>query len=120
MIQRRVAFVAFAAILALAVVAPTASGSAQATRALTEACRGKPLKRFVHMSSLGVYSYGHHHGTDESVLPPRKHVDGYTQTKVEAERSRVTWSRFDAAAGRGRSRRRARRSGPCSRSSSIR
>ena len=35
MIQRRVAFVAFAAVLALAVVAPTASGRAQATRALT-------------------------------------------------------------------------------------
>jgi nucleoside-diphosphate-sugar epimerase len=56
-----------------------------ATRALVEACRGQPLKRFVHVSTLGVYSYGHHHGTDETTPLPKKHIDGYTQTKVEAE-----------------------------------
>jgi nucleoside-diphosphate-sugar epimerase len=56
-----------------------------ATRALVEACHGRSLKRFVHMSSLGVYSYGHHYGTDETTPPPKKHIDGYTQTKVEAE-----------------------------------
>ncbi len=54
-------------------------------RNLLEVCRGRPLKRFVHFSSLGVYAARHHHGTDESEPLPRKHIDGYTQSKVEAE-----------------------------------
>src|SRR5260370_28013144 len=37
------------------------------------------------MSSLGVYEAKHHHGTDESEPLPRAHLDGYTQTKVEAD-----------------------------------
>jgi nucleoside-diphosphate-sugar epimerase len=56
-----------------------------ALRGLLEACRGRPLHRFIHMSSLGVYEARHHHGTDESEPLPEKHWDGYTQTKVEAE-----------------------------------
>src|SRR5438067_964759 len=56
-----------------------------ALRHLLDACRGRPLHRFVHMSSLGVYEARHHHGTDESEPLPEKHWDGYTQTKVEAE-----------------------------------
>jgi nucleoside-diphosphate-sugar epimerase len=45
-----------------------------------------PLRRFIHVSTLGVYAARHHYGTDESELPPARHIDGYTQTKVEAER----------------------------------
>lgn len=52
---------------------------------LLEACKGRPLRRFVHFSSLGVYAARHHYGTDESEPLPKRHMDGYTQTKVEAE-----------------------------------
>jgi nucleoside-diphosphate-sugar epimerase len=55
-------------------------------RGLLQACKGKQLSRFVHMSSLGVYEARHHHGTDESEPLPASHMDGYTQTKVEADR----------------------------------
>ncbi len=58
----------------------------EALRGLLEACRGRPLRRFVHLSSLGVYAARHHHGTDETEPLPASHMDGYTQTKVEAER----------------------------------
>src|SRR6266404_8169040 len=57
----------------------------EALRALLEACKGRPLKRFVHLSSLGVYAARHHFGTDESEPLPAQHMDGYTQTKVESE-----------------------------------
>jgi nucleoside-diphosphate-sugar epimerase len=56
------------------------------TRALLEACRAAPPSRFVYFSSLGVYAARHHHGTDETEPLPAEHIDGYTQTKVEAER----------------------------------
>ncbi|MFO0880279.1 MAG: NAD-dependent epimerase/dehydratase family protein [Gemmataceae bacterium] len=55
-------------------------------RALLDACRAVSLHRFVHFSSLGVYAPRHHHGTDESEPLPAQHMDGYTQSKVEAER----------------------------------
>ena len=55
-------------------------------RGLLEACKGKPPSRFIHMSSLGVYEARHHYGTDESEPLPTNHMDGYTQTKVEADR----------------------------------
>lgn len=58
----------------------------EALRVLLEACRGLTLRRFVHISSLGVYTARHHHGTDESEPLPEQHMDGYTQTKVEAEK----------------------------------
>lgn len=57
----------------------------EALRGLLDACKGRPLHRFIHMSSLGVYEARHHHGTDESEPLPAAHIDGYTQTKVEAE-----------------------------------
>jgi nucleoside-diphosphate-sugar epimerase len=57
----------------------------EALRGLLEACKGRPLHRFVHMSSLGVYEARHHYGTDETEPLPASHIDGYTQTKVEAE-----------------------------------
>jgi nucleoside-diphosphate-sugar epimerase len=66
-----------------------------ATRMLLEACRGRPVKRFVHISSLGIYAYGNHYGTDESVSPPERHIDGYTQTKVESEQLILEASRRD-------------------------
>jgi len=58
-----------------------------ALRELLQACVGRPLHRFVHMSSLGVYEARHHFGTDETEALPAVHIDGYTQTKVEAEQA---------------------------------
>jgi nucleoside-diphosphate-sugar epimerase len=62
-------------------------------RHLLDACRGRPLHRFVHMSSLGVYAARHHHGTEETEPLPEQHIDGYTQTKVEAEKVALTAQR---------------------------
>lgn len=64
-----------------------------ALRNLLDACTGRPLRRFVHMSSLGVYEARHHHGTDETEPLPEKHWDGYTQTKVEAEHLAMRYHR---------------------------
>ncbi len=54
-------------------------------RALLDAVNGVPIARFVHVSSLGVYEARHHYGTDETEPLPAQHIDGYTQSKVEAE-----------------------------------
>jgi len=62
-------------------------------RILLDACKGRPLQRFVHLSSLGVYAARHHHGTDEREALPRAHVDGYTQSKVEAEQLALAYHR---------------------------
>lgn len=43
------------------------------------------LRRFVQISSLGVYPARDHYGTDESEQPSTAGIDGYTLTKVEAE-----------------------------------
>jgi len=43
------------------------------------------LKRFVHISSLGVYEARDHYGTDESETTSTQGIDGYTLTKVESE-----------------------------------
>lgn len=56
-----------------------------ALRGLLEACKGQPLDRFIHLSSLGVYAARHHYGTTEEEPLPAHHADGYTQSKVEAE-----------------------------------
>lgn len=56
------------------------------TRHLLTACRGRPLRRFVYLSTLGVYAARHHYGTDEHEPLPAQHMDGYTQSKVEAEK----------------------------------
>src|SRR5262245_40244247 len=50
----------------------------EALRHLLEACKGRTLRRFVHVSSLGVYPARHHHGTDETEPLPANHMDGYT------------------------------------------
>ncbi|MFQ5731689.1 MAG: NAD-dependent epimerase/dehydratase family protein [Planctomycetaceae bacterium] len=53
---------------------------------LTAADAAGALKRYVHISSLGVYEARDHYGTDETEPPGRKGIDGYTLTKVESER----------------------------------
>jgi nucleoside-diphosphate-sugar epimerase len=55
-------------------------------RHLLEVCKGSAIERFVHLSSLGVYAARNHYGTDENEPLPKEHIDGYTQSKVEAER----------------------------------
>jgi nucleoside-diphosphate-sugar epimerase len=62
-------------------------------RNLLAACRGRPLGRLVHVSSLGVYEPRHHHGTDESVPAFFHHFDGYTQSKAEAEQVALAYHR---------------------------
>jgi nucleoside-diphosphate-sugar epimerase len=65
----------------------------EALRVLLDAVKGRPLRRFVHLSSLGVYEARHHHGTDESEPLPAQHIDGYTQTKVESEHLALRYQR---------------------------
>lgn len=43
------------------------------------------LKRWVQISSLGVYEGIDHYGTDEATAPCTTGIDGYTLTKVESE-----------------------------------
>ena len=62
-------------------------------RMLLDACKGQPLHRFVHMSSLGVYASRHHYGTDETEPLPSRHRDSYSQTKVEAEKLVMSYYR---------------------------
>src|SRR5262249_45990921 len=65
----------------------------EALRGLLDACKGMKLERFVQMSSLGVYAARHHYGTDETEPLPERHMDGYTQTKVEAEKLALEYQR---------------------------
>jgi nucleoside-diphosphate-sugar epimerase len=62
-------------------------------RALFDATLDRPLHRFVHISTLGVYEARHHHGTDETEPLPERHIDGYTQSKVESERLALQYHR---------------------------
>jgi nucleoside-diphosphate-sugar epimerase len=62
-------------------------------RGLFDATLGRPLHRFVHVSTLGVYEARHHYGTDETEPLPERHIDGYTQSKVEAERLALQYHR---------------------------
>ncbi|VTU01610.1 oxidoreductase : Nucleoside-diphosphate-sugar epimerase OS=Singulisphaera acidiphila (strain ATCC BAA-1392 / DSM 18658 / VKM B-2454 / MOB10) GN=Sinac_6089 PE=4 SV=1: Epimerase [Gemmataceae bacterium] len=62
-------------------------------RALLDATLGRSLHRFVHVSTLGVYEARHHYQTDESEPLPDKHIDGYTQSKVETERLALQYHR---------------------------
>jgi nucleoside-diphosphate-sugar epimerase len=52
---------------------------------LTAVERQGRLNRWIQISSLGVYPARHHYGTDETVPPDLTGLDGYTQTKAEAE-----------------------------------
>jgi nucleoside-diphosphate-sugar epimerase len=64
-----------------------------ALRNLLDAAREQSLKRFVDLGSLGVYPARHHYGSDESEPLPDSHMDGYTITKVEAERLALQYHR---------------------------
>lgn len=57
----------------------------EATTLLLEEAKLRKVDRFVHISTLGVYEARDHYDTDETTSPPKKHMDGYTQTKMEAE-----------------------------------
>lgn len=57
----------------------------EATEVLVKAVLGGSLERFVLISSLGVYPARDHAGTDEAAELPERHIDAYTQTKVESE-----------------------------------
>ena len=52
---------------------------------LTAAEKEGRLKRWIQVSTLGVYPLRHHYGTDETVPPDLTGFSGYTQTKAEAE-----------------------------------
>jgi nucleoside-diphosphate-sugar epimerase len=52
---------------------------------LTAVEREGRLKRWVQVSSLGVYPPRDHFGSDETVAPNIEGLDGYTRTKAEAE-----------------------------------
>lgn len=52
---------------------------------ITCCARQSSLRRFIHISTLGVYPGKDHYGTDETVPPDLKGLDGYTRTKAEAE-----------------------------------
>jgi nucleoside-diphosphate-sugar epimerase len=56
-----------------------------ALRLLLDAAVEAGVKRFVHVSSLGVYEGRDHVGTDETVLPAIDSLDAYTRSKTEAE-----------------------------------
>ena len=52
---------------------------------LTAAERTGVLRRFIHVSSLGVYPARDHYGTDETAPISLSGLDGYTRTKAEGE-----------------------------------
>jgi nucleoside-diphosphate-sugar epimerase len=58
----------------------------EGTRMLIDAALAAgTLKRWVQISSLGVYEARDHYGTDEATAPCTTGIDGYTLTKVESE-----------------------------------
>jgi nucleoside-diphosphate-sugar epimerase len=67
------------------------AANVDALRVLLDVSKGLALSRFIHVSSLGVYEGRHHYGSDESVPLPKKHSDGYTQSKVESEQLAVKY-----------------------------
>jgi nucleoside-diphosphate-sugar epimerase len=56
-----------------------------ALRLLLDAATAAGVKRFVHVSSLGVYEGRDHFGTDETTPPAINSLDAYTRSKTEAE-----------------------------------
>ncbi|MFO0978973.1 MAG: NAD-dependent epimerase/dehydratase family protein [Planctomycetaceae bacterium] len=64
----------------------------EGTRALLQAAMaGNCLRRWVQISSLGVYEGKDHYGTDEATPPSTTGIDGYTLTKVESEQLVCEW-----------------------------
>jgi nucleoside-diphosphate-sugar epimerase len=74
-------------------VEPYRAVNVEGLRGLLDACKRQSVRRFVHFSSLGVYAPRHHYGTDESEPLPARHMDGYTQSKVEAEQLALQYHR---------------------------
>lgn len=56
-----------------------------ALKKLLDAMVEAKTKRFVHVSSLGVYEGRDHFGTDETTPPAANSLDAYTRSKCEAE-----------------------------------
>lgn len=56
-----------------------------ALQKLLDAMVSAGTKRFVHVSSLGVYEGRDHFGTDETTPPAANSLDAYTRSKCEAE-----------------------------------
>ncbi len=52
---------------------------------LTAARQNEGFKRWIQISSLGIYPAHDHHGTDETAPANPTGLDGYTRTKAEAE-----------------------------------
>jgi nucleoside-diphosphate-sugar epimerase len=52
---------------------------------LTAVERERRIRRWIQVSSLGVYPARHHYGTDETTPADLTGLDGYTRTKAEAE-----------------------------------
>ena len=52
---------------------------------LITAARRTQVRRWIQISSLGIYPARDHHGTDESTPADLGGLDGYTRTKAEAE-----------------------------------
>jgi nucleoside-diphosphate-sugar epimerase len=52
---------------------------------LNAAAKQDKLRRWIQVSTLGVYPARHHFGTDESEPTSLSGLDGYTRTKAEAE-----------------------------------
>src|SRR6266851_2714862 len=69
------------------------SANVEGLRHLLDACKGTTVERFVYLSTLGVYAARDHHGTDETEPLPEAHIDGYTQSKVEAEKLALRYYR---------------------------
>jgi nucleoside-diphosphate-sugar epimerase len=67
-------------------VEPYRQVNVEGTRALLEAAATGSVRRFVHISSLGVYEARDHHGTDETAPLNTQGIDAYTLTKIESER----------------------------------
>ncbi len=74
-------------------VAEYRKANVESLRVLLDVCKGLALSRFIHMSSLGVYPPRHHYGSDETTPLPRKHRDGYTQSKVESDQLALQYHR---------------------------
>jgi nucleoside-diphosphate-sugar epimerase len=64
-----------------------------AFKLLLEAAVDAGIRRFVHVSSLGVYEGRDHYGTDETTPPAANSLDAYTRSKTEAEALAMRYSR---------------------------
>lgn len=60
---------------------------------LDAAAETPSFRRFIHISSLGVYEARDHYGTDEFEPPCTAGIDGYTVTKAQAELLVREWIR---------------------------